>query len=390
MNMKCVLVSFFNSHNIGDVIIGDMLYEIVIRHCEVEKLSYTGNLIINPLNPKDNSNQVYKKRIYDFLIRNKFNKIIDLYYRSVKDDSLGVFEDKIQGVDSLVIGGGNMIFDLDEKSNSVKRFDDFIKIAKKHNKNIFAISIGIGPFKTIEQEIKSINSLSHCNYISFRDKSSLKIFKKHKPDFINAFLTVDPVFLLPNKLRYKNIKQKVTIGLNIINNRLIDNDQKKYDLIIGGYVKLAECLTQRLNVKVVLFCTELNDFQSVLDVYSNLKLNNNVRTARVKSYEDLILLYEDLSLLIGTRMHSMIVAYTQEIPVIGLSYQDKVDSMFEIIKSHDYLFNYENINIDDIINCSKNILDNLSEEQHKIKLRLKQIIDKNSINNEILLKLMNS
>lgn len=45
--------------------------------------------------------------------------------------------------------------------------------------------------------------------------------------------------------------------------------------------------------------------------------------------EELLELYQGLSLIIGTRMHSMIVAVSQFVPIIGLSWQQKVVEMFK-------------------------------------------------------------
>jgi polysaccharide pyruvyl transferase WcaK-like protein len=389
--MKCILVSFFNSNNIGDIVIGDMLHKIISKQCTVEKLSYSGDINVKTIKAKERGIDRFKKSIYKILIKYNFKKVINLYYRNLKQDNFNVFEDKIVNVDTLIIGGGNMIFDLYEESNSVDRFDRFVKMAKALNKNVFAISIGIGPFKSKQQEINAVKSLSQCDYITFRDANSFTIFNKYNPDFKNVFITIDPVFLLPQRVKREQPPMKRIIGLNVINNKLISDSQIEYDLVISQYANLVKQLTNKMDVKLVLFCTEVEDYNAVLDVYSILKDNKDVSICITREYDELMKFYDSVSLIIGTRMHSMILAYTQRIPVIGLSYQKKVNEMFKIINKEEYLFEYNTIDtsISKIINCCDYVLSNKDSELQYINERLKKIVKKNNVNEQILRSLIN-
>ncbi|NTK05486.1 polysaccharide pyruvyl transferase family protein, partial [Enterococcus faecium] len=64
----------------------------------------------------------------------------------------------------------------------------------------------------------------------------------------------------------------------------------------------------------------------------------NIEYMFVGSKKQLIDLYEDLDIIIGTRMHSMIVAISQDIPVIGISWQPKVSEIFKIIDNENSVF----------------------------------------------------
>lgn len=384
---KAVLVSFFNSDNLGDVLIGEMLCEITDKIFDVKKISYTRSPFVGDHKidtSVENRLIKFKKVIAEYLSEIPIGKQIFYSTRKNKTLKLDVFESIVKESEVLIIGGGNMIFDLNKYSFSAKRFKTFVSIAKKYNKKVFAISLGIGPFQTIEQEKKAIEALELCDYITFRDAASYEIFRKHNQIYKNIYVSIDPVFLLSKKTQ--DISSDKVIALNIINNKLMKESEKKYRELINQYANLANGLVETLGKKVVLFSTEKADYEAVYDVFAIIKDNNNIEVLRITNAKELFDLYSNTLVLIGTRMHSMIVAHSQQIPVIGLSWQKKVDSMFEIIESKDSLFKYDEIDekIDQILECTKAKVDNLEVEKSKIKDNLEKISKKNEINNIIL------
>lgn len=392
--MKCILVSFFGSYNIGDCLIADTLYKMVSAEFVTEKYSYSGNpdVITNINNISGTSllrNMNKKQLLYDLLKKYHLTMPIFLYRMLKRKINYNPeFETKIRNADILVIGGGNMIFDIDKYSNSALRFNNFISIAKKNRKRVFAISIGIGPFATLQQEKNAVQALNKCDYISFRDQKSYDIYAKYIDKVKNVVVSVDPVFFLPYSIK-PHVLNGIVIGLNVFNSKLIEDSEESYVQLIDGYVKLAQGLMDKLGVKIILFSTDLTDYEAVLDVYKGLQENQNVEVRDINGFDSLIELYSELSILIGTRMHSMIIAFTQYIPIIGLSWQPKVDALFDIIDSKECFYNYNVIgsyrNI--IIDCCKRKLDNLNIERDQIKEKLNFIINNKNNDSNILLKL---
>lgn len=393
--MKCILISFFNSHNIGDVVISDMLYKLLSKKYKVDKFSYTGGpLVLNNTNNVSVNNSNIRGKL-KLIISNALNRIhlgaiIKKYsYINLKKMYLDEFESKICKNDILIIGGGNMIFDINKYSRSGFKFLKFIELAKKYNKKVFAISIGIGPFATQKQELNAVNALEKCDYITFRDKNSFEIYKKYNKNLDNVFVSIDPVFLFPYSIKPIDTTTRV-IGLNILNDKLLGKNLEQYEKIIKGYITLAMNLAKNNNNKIVLFSTEANDYVAVYDVYHNLIKNySNIEVREINNINELLELYSELSILIGTRMHSMIIAFTQHIPVIGLSWQAKVEAMFDIIDSRECLFEYDKIedNINSIISSCENKLNNLESEREEIVKKLSLIREKSNINSKILSKL---
>src|SRR5690554_4034607 len=224
--MKAILISFFNSNNIGDQLISQELPKMISEGFDLKCLDFSENLI-----PKTNSdvpNKTNPKRklsLFRYLLyKIKFNLKIKEYRRLVKK------------VDLVFIGGGNMLFSHDKYSKLIYKFDKFTKIAIKSRKKVWAISLGIAPFVSSIQEAKAVNLIANCDYISFRDPKSLSIYNKYinKPQ---AYLSIDPVFFLDYKLL--DISNH-GIGINIINNLLIEESIAEYEKVNNNYLKLIE------------------------------------------------------------------------------------------------------------------------------------------------------
>lgn len=380
---KCILISFFNSNNIGDILIANQLYnDISACGFEVVKCSYGGNFKIIGHRKKKKSYKKVDSKIKNNIIavNHLSNKILN---KARKLLFWLRFNIRIKECDVLFIGGGNMIMDLTVQSKSWLRFKKYVDIAKKYNKRVVVLSIGIGPFQTVEQEKKTIEVLNECDFVTYRDEKSYNIGsngvvgKKH-------FLSIDPVFTLTKYGNKFPNKKNPMVGLCVINTLLFDSSLNRYNNTLVSFVELAKNLVSN-NYQVVVFSTERNDYKMVKDVVKRCD-NNRIYSEDIYTSEDLLYLYSSkLSFLIGTRMHSLIVALTQHIPLVGLSWQQKVDSMFALIESRKDCFPIDNImeNIDNILSSVNNNIANESYIENRKKI-LTKIVKRYEINERII------
>lgn len=394
--MKAVLVSFFESNNIGDLLISDLMYKKTKEHFnEVTKINYLNGREVSqkdgikiesfkPEEPKREKST--KESIAAGLSSLKLNTLNYLYLSKIKNYQLDQFEEEIKDADVLVIGGGNMIFDIYERTLVAARFNQYIKIAEKYNKKIFAMSLGIGPFQTDYQADLATEALSKCDYVTFRDQKSYDIYKNKRPNQTkNVHVAVDPVFALPHLI--ENTNQDTVIGLNIINNPEYAEDNELYEKVVNGYVLLIESLINKTNMEIHLFSTETRDYEVIDEVYSRINNQEKVEVIHIKNFDELLELYSNISLLIAARMHSMIIAYTQMVPIVGLSWQPKVQAMFDIINDPESCFDLTEIakDIEKILETSIGKINNKNISEMEQQLDVVQ--EKEQINEEILMSL---
>lgn len=336
--MKATLVSFIDSSNIGDRLIAETLSEQLLTGIEIKKYSYK---LIEESQVKINKNLVRRSKPHDIyykyfrqlpLIKNVVSKgkWIRSRRRMYNSEDIQRFEAALQQSDFLMIGGGNAIFDLSPATLSAQRFDQVVSLAKQHQLPIFVSSIGIGPFCTKKQQNAAIATLKKCDFVSFRDKRSLEYLKN--AGHPAAYASVDPVFLLPEVETFEQLKAQKKlqqrIGICVIDYRITGCSRKDYLNYLKDMKNLIHDLAAAKK-EIMLFSSEVQDYETIETLYVEFLKDPQVNVVFVKEKEDLLALYQSLNLVIGTRMHSMIVAVSQFVPIIGLSWQQKVVEMFK-------------------------------------------------------------
>ena len=336
--MKATLVSFIDSSNIGDRLIAATLSEQLLTGIEIKKYSYK---LIEESQVKINKNLVRRSKPHDIyykyfrqlpLIKNVVSKgkWVRSRRRMYDSEDIQRFEAALQQSDFLMIGGGNAIFDLSPATLSAQRFDQVVSLAKQHQLPIFVSSIGIGPFSTKKQQNAAIATLKKCDFVSFRDKRSLEYLKN--AGHPAAYASVDPVFLLPEVETFEQLKAQKKlqqrIGICVIDYRITGCSRKDYLNYLKDMKNLIHDLAAAKK-EIMLFSSEVQDYETIETLYVEFLKDPQVNVVFVKEKEDLLALYQSLNLVIGTRMHSMIVAVSQFVPIIGLSWQQKVVEMFK-------------------------------------------------------------
>lgn len=341
--MKIILLSFTDSTNFGDQFIVEQLEKRLKKYGKVITYSYNFRKNFSPIEftsyiEKSWLNSLksnLKNKLQKFSIVDKINskRIVKQLESRIANSS---FIEDLKKSDILIFGGGNVIFDLTRFGDSAGKFEVIINAAKKYNKKIIFMDVGIGPFATKKQVIKTREVLKLADYITVRDQGSYNLIS----DLKNVELGIDPVFSL--KKQFCNDKKNPIpcIGICIIDytlNKATKSDYYKYlqdtrKLILK--IKVAHPESQ-----IIVFNSEIRDFDAVpilKKILSDCKLN--IEYMFVGSKKQLIDLYKDLDIIIGTRMHSMIVAISQDIPVIGISWQPKVSEIFKIIDNENSVF----------------------------------------------------
>jgi polysaccharide pyruvyl transferase WcaK-like protein len=336
--VKATLVSFIDSSNIGDRLIAETLSEQLLTGIEIKKYSYK---LIEESQVKINKNLVRRSKPHDIyykyfrqlpLIKNVVSKgkWIRSRRRMYNSEDIQRFEAALQQSDFLMIGGGNAIFDLSPATLSAQCFDQVVSLAKQHQLPIFVSSIGIGPFSTKKQQNAAIATLKKCDFVSFRDKRSLEYLKN--AGHPAAYASVDPVFLLPEVETFEQLKAQKKlqqrIGICVIDYRITGCSRKDYLNYLKDMKNLIHDLAAAKK-EIILFSSEVQDYETIETLYAEFLKDPQVNVVFVKEKEDLLALYQSLNLVIGTRMHSMIVAVSQFVPIIGLSWQQKVVEMFK-------------------------------------------------------------
>ena len=315
---KILLISFFNSNNIGDRAISKTFFDLLSERFDVTKCSVEGNFDIfdRYVGEKIGAPQRVKHKLCELFGR----RYTTPRYRRF----LTACRERIGEFDAVVIGGGNIMMDYTERSSSYEKYSDYVSIAKESGVPTFVFSAGIGPFRTGGQAKGAVGVLNGCEYVSFRDESSLALFVENGGNAAIAALSRDPVFLLEKR---PGKEKKDVIAVNVIDPRWDGGVGR--EALAEAYAKLTAALAEAFPEKrIVLFSTEKNDAALAENIAE--RSSGAANYAGIGSLDGLLEFYSGCSLLVGARMHSMIIAFTQRVPVIALSWSRKIDEFASI------------------------------------------------------------
>jgi len=101
-------------------------------------------------------------------------------------------------------------------------------------------------------------------------------------------------------------------------------------------------LDEFLDRKVVLFSTDRHDY-AFLRTVASLTQSDRCVVYEVTGLESLFDLLEQAAVVVGSRMHTLIVAHTQGFPAIALNWQAKVGAFMSMVGGESRTFDAESI-----------------------------------------------
>lgn len=299
----------------------------------------------------------------------------------------------ISSCDFLISGGGSLLQDVTSKK-SILYYISIIRLALLFRKKVLIYSQGIGPINSKFNRELTAGTLQKVSSIVVRDESSKEFLEEIgvKKEII---VTADPV------LRIK--PAELDIGKKILENEgLIKSDDDK--LVVGFAIRERNLqsdfmdeltnairkLVNEKNAKVVLIPFHFSEDRLVIDELARrlTDVENSVFCLHQKYLTDEMLsIVGNLDMLVGVRLHSLIHAAIMGIPLIGISYDPKVNSFLKSIgtKAISSIYDFA---CDDFIVEFESIMQNRREFCDKVDKnveRLKQMLD---INEEIIKGLM--
>lgn len=239
---------------------------------------------------------------------------------------------ELNKADLLISGGGSLLQDA-TGSLTIPYYLSIIKMAKLMKVPIMFFSQGVGPVnsKMLANMIK--RTLTGVNSITVRDQQSADLL--HEIGLPNVRLTADPVFFLQPvaKQRVKEILIEEHIPFNE-NGPWIGVSVRPWqgqEHYVKEIAKALDEIIKKYNAQIIFLPFEYSrDYEVVLQVsnlmneYSHVYILQNQYRA-----DELLGICQQLDVMIGMRLHSLIFAARQGVNIIGISYDPKIDAFLE-------------------------------------------------------------
>lgn len=221
---------------------------------------------------------------------------------------------KINNLDFLIIGGGGLFTKMPPHP-----FDMFDKWG--HRLKIPFGFLGVG-IQEMRHEYKSIigGLVERSAFFVVRDTGSFNILNSFisSPKIIKA---PDLTFLYPYQTQSNVAKDKIGVNLRVWN----FDKERTYD----NY-KWCQAINRLEGIKKTVplsFMENLDDREALVGIQGIKKSDFNIK------------LYEDINIMIGMRLHSLIFAVQNSIPAIGIAYTPKVERFFSELDLNEFCLN---------------------------------------------------
>lgn len=230
----------------------------------------------------------------------------------------------LRSCDVLVSGGGSLLQDV-TGAKSLYYYLGVIGLAKMLGKKVMIFAQGMGPLMRNSSRRSAARMLNMADVITVRDVASRHLLREigvSRP----VTITADPVLVLGTD----DVPGGFAVtGVSLPENYILVCPRRwRDDAYLAELVKALAQL-QRQGRKVVLFPFHQPEDTAVCrDIAAKLPTGAIV-LERSMTMEDTISVFDGAELVIGLRLHSLIFAAVAGTPMVGISYDPKVDAFLK-------------------------------------------------------------
>lgn len=229
--------------------------------------------------------------------------------------------------DMLISGGGSLLQDVTSRF-SILYYLSIIFVALLLRKPVYIYSQGIGPIRGKYNRWITGWILKRVQVIAVRDTQSARLLEQIGVPKDHITVTTDPVLRLE--------KGDMAQGREILKKSGVDPDSGR--LIVGWAVKSGDDAYLREIVRSIRYLKETCNADSVLIPFhfeQDAKCIEQLRqqlgddayyVTEKQLIDEMLSLIGNLDLLVGVRLHSLIYAAVCGVPMIGISYDPKIDA----------------------------------------------------------------
>lgn len=295
----------------------------------------------------------------------------------------------IKNTDLFISGGGSLLQDV-TSTRSILYYLAIMKLTKIFRKPVMVYANGIGPIEKRINRFLARKILNQVDLITLRDEGSKEYVEDLGVNNLNVFVTADPVFTLePAKIDKINeifsvekiSQEKPIIGISVRRWRRANN-------LTQIVAKVIRYVIKEYDISVILIPMHYpEDLDISLEINSLVKEEACYVLKEKYNVEEIMGVINKLEIIVAMRLHSLIYAATQEVPMIGLSYDPKIDGILKSL-GMEHVLNVENFTFEELIEKLDIVWKTRSDLTNKLRNQDMEFKDKAISNVTMALKLL--
>jgi len=378
---KFFILGSYGQFNMGD----DGLLEVMKENLKDHQL------VFNSDNPSLTEERFKVKAVYTYPQKDFWAKIKTFFW-----------------CDAIVYGGGTVIVQ-NLKILVFMFLGNFL--ARIFRKKVIYLGVGVGYLQSYPflQKLAKLVCLT-ANLMTLRDQGSFNELKKIGVRMEKIRVTADPVLLLKpiNKIQTQKIlkieginKKNHLVGLS----PRFHGFQKEYENFIKQLRKAADYLLSHYQVTLILIPIQWAfnyssgyqwkyDEIAIKEFFKSFKEKKNVFFIGKRKYlpREIAGIIGSLDFYISSPLHSLMVAFTQGVPMIATNYSSKFDhkisQFMKLINQEEFMVDYSQINFVLLKEKIDQSFETLNFRKKFLQERQKKIINNARLNFNLLFKIM--
>ena len=289
----------------------------------------------------------------------------------------------------LLISGGGSLFQDATSTKSLIYYTEIIKVALRHKVKVMMYSNGLGPITNKKNQLRTHKILKKIDVITLRDEDSFGEIKALDIRRSDIEVTADPAFALvpATQKRLREILDAENISFDA---RYVVISVRKWKHSCAEFEESVATLCAY--IKQILGLVPLFiPMQRSLDTEICKKIISIAGCGSILegnyTGEALMAVIAKAEAVVGMRLHTLIYAIASGVPVVGLSYDPKVDALLDcagVTATH----SVKTLNSDRLCASVKALTENREQYAAKMNETAERFKDATQRDKEILAQLI--
>jgi polysaccharide pyruvyl transferase CsaB len=305
----------------------------------------------------------------------------------------------------FILGGGGLLHDY---RGALYPWLLEVVLAKALGTPVALYALGVGPIRRKPGILLTQAVLSKADLITVRDPDSKELLQRIGVRSPDIEVTADPSVLLSPApvVNIRSVPAKVfrrsedipLIGISLrpwfpytVKDQKLAHEKESH--LKMTLAQTADALIDRLGARIVFipmhFGDRAGDASLCEGVLALMKSSNQAYLLSERcTPQQMMTLLGEMDIVIGMRLHSLILAAIMNVPVIGIAYDPKIMGFVSSINQEKYAINIEDLHVEHCLSLVKSVWLHRDQIRREIQERVTRLKQKALWNVQLICKML--